>query len=228
MGDHIRGPGTGLTRRAALGMAAPLLAGPLLTGTFLTGPLADDAAARGAPGPGGPGPDDCGADYDERFEADLERADAEVPEPEERFVLPARCVLPLRRRFRVTTRYGEPGDWLAGYHTGIDLAVPQGTPVFAVSAGVVVLARWSGAYGQAVTVRHRDGHFAVYGHLSRIGTRQGATVRAGARLGHSGNTGRSTGPHLHLEIRAQRDYGSDVDPLGYLRRKGVRLPAYAR
>ncbi|MFM9370516.1 M23 family metallopeptidase [Streptomyces sp. Da 82-17] len=130
---------------------------------------------------------------------------------------------PLTRRYRITTGYRVRGNWLAGYHTGVDLAVPQGTPVWSVAQGVVVLARWSGAYGKAVTVRMRDGRYVLYAHLSRINVRAGARVFAGQRIGSSGNTGRSTGPHLHLEIRARRGYGSDINPISYLAKRGIRI-----
>ncbi|MGA4840778.1 M23 family metallopeptidase [Streptomyces sp. G45] len=167
------------------------------------------------------------ADYDEEFESLLAAADARVEPSSTRALAPlgppGRRTMPLRRRYRVSARYGIRGNWLAGHHTGIDLAVPQGTPVYAVGAGVVVLARWSGAYGKAVTVRMADGHYALYAHLSRISVRQGARLRAGARVGSSGRTGRATGPHLHLEIRRRRGYGSDINPVRYLARHGVRL-----
>ncbi|MFH8610712.1 M23 family metallopeptidase [Streptomyces sp. NPDC018029] len=216
MGYDIDSPrAAGTTRRDALGMAAVLLAG---------GALSSGAAAPRA----GLEPDgSCPATYDAEFEEALAAADAEFPEDDERGLAEAgprrRFTLPLRRRYRVTTRYGKRGNWLAGHHTGVDLAVPRGTPVYAVGAGVVVLARWSGSYGNAVTVRMPDGHYALYAHLSRIRVRKGARVRAGTRLGSSGSTGRATGPHLHLEIRARRHYGSDISPYRYLARRGARL-----
>ncbi|MEU5894675.1 MULTISPECIES: M23 family metallopeptidase [Streptomyces] len=213
MGHHIESPReAGTTRRDVLGMAAVLLAGGALT-AGAAAPRADEEF------------DSCDADYDAEFESALADGDAEFPEDEERGFAagPRRFTLPLRRRYRITTRYGARGNWLAGHHTGIDLAVPSGTAVYAVGGGVVVLARWSGAYGKAVTVRMPDGHYAVYGHLSRIRVRKGARVRAGTRLGNSGSTGRATGPHLHLEIRSRRHYGSDVSPYRYLARRGARL-----
>ncbi|MFI8927148.1 M23 family metallopeptidase [Streptomyces sp. NPDC053474] len=167
--------------------------------------------------------EDCVVGYDPHFEDDLAAADAAVPEVRALTGPPRRFARPLRRRFRVSARYGIRGNWLAGHHTGIDLAVPRGTPVYAVGSGVVVLARWSGAYGKAVTVRMPDGHYALYAHLNRISVRQGARIRTGTRIGSSGSTGRATGPHLHLEIRSRRGYGSDINPVGYLARRGVRL-----
>ncbi|WP_079074482.1 MULTISPECIES: M23 family metallopeptidase [Streptomyces] len=218
MGHHIDSPrAAGTTRRDVLGMAAVLLAGGALS-AGAAAPEADEELDGS-----------CATTYDAEFESALADGDAEfpeTPEDDERGLAaagPRRFTLPLRRRYRVTARYGVRGNWLAGHHTGIDLAVPRGTAVYAVGSGVVVLARWSGAYGNAVTVRMPDGHYAVYGHLSRIRVRKGARVRAGTRLGSSGSTGRATGPHLHLEIRARRHYGSDVSPYRYLARRGARL-----
>ncbi|WP_327591701.1 M23 family metallopeptidase [Streptomyces chartreusis] len=168
----------------------------------------------------------CAHGHDPVFEAALAAADARIPRdaaPGARAAVPGVLALPLRRGYRVTARYGVRGNWLAGHHTGIDLAVPRGTPVYAAGAGTVVLARSSGAYGNAVTIRMPDGHYALYAHLSRIRTRSGARVTTGARIADSGSTGRATGPHLHLEIRSKRPYGSDVDPVAYLARHGARL-----
>ncbi|MFD0554335.1 M23 family metallopeptidase [Streptomyces rectiviolaceus] len=214
MGYDIDSPReAGTTRRDVLSVAAVLLAG----GAFTVAGPAPHAAAESDGG--------CGVGYDEEFEEDLAEADEAITD--DRALAPqgppGRFALPLRRRFRVTARYGVRGNWLAGHHTGIDLAVPSGTPVHAVGGGTVVLARWSGAYGKAVTVRLRDGHYAVYAHLSRISVRQGARIGVGDRLGRSGATGRATGPHLHLEIRARRGYGSDINPVRYLARRGARL-----
>jgi len=215
MGYDIDSPReAGTTRRDVLSVAAVLMAG----GAFTVAAGAPHAAAAESD-------DGCGIGYDEEFEAALAEADEAIPEtralaPEGP---PGRFALPLRRGFRVTARYGVRGNWIAGHHTGIDLAVPSGTPVHAVGAGTVVLARWSGAYGKAVTVRLRDGHYSVYGHLSRISVRQGARIGTGDRIGSSGATGRATGPHLHLEIRARRGYGSDINPVTYLARRGARL-----
>ncbi|MFJ2766361.1 M23 family metallopeptidase [Streptomyces sp. NPDC087300] len=195
-------------------MAAALLAGGALSLRAATPASAEESE------------DSCTAHYDAEFESALARGDEEIPDDDRglaQFGPPGRCALPLRRHYRITTQYGVRGDWLAGYHTGIDLAVPSGTPVYAVGGGTVVLASWSGAYGNAVTVRMPDGHYAVYAHLSRISVRRGARVRTGSRLASSGATGRATGPHLHLEIRARRHYGSDVSPFKYLARRGARL-----
>ncbi len=97
-------------------------------------------------------------------------------------------------------------------HEGVDLAVPRGTPVYAASDGVVSGARPNGGYGNWIRVDHADGIATAYGHLSRFAPRikPGVRVARGELLGFSGNTGRSTGPHLHFEVIAD---GQPVDPL---------------
>ncbi|MFM9373625.1 peptidoglycan DD-metalloendopeptidase family protein [Streptomyces sp. Da 82-17] len=115
------------------------------------------------------------------------------------------------------------GSWASGYHTGVDFAVPTGTSVRAVAGGRVVSAGWGGAYGYEVVIRHADGRYSQYAHLSALSVRAGQDVGAGQRIARSGSTGNSTGPHLHFEIRTGPGYGSDVDPLAYLRAGGVRL-----
>ncbi|MER7179718.1 peptidoglycan DD-metalloendopeptidase family protein [Streptomyces hyaluromycini] len=115
------------------------------------------------------------------------------------------------------------GMWSGGYHTGVDFVVPTGTPVKAVGAGTVVTAGWGGAYGNQVVIRLADGYYAQYGHLSALSVTVGQTVTAGQQVGLSGATGNVTGPHLHFEIRTTPDYGSDVDPVAYLRSKGLAV-----
>ncbi|MEV5798137.1 LysM peptidoglycan-binding domain-containing M23 family metallopeptidase [Streptomyces collinus] len=122
----------------------------------------------------------------------------------------------------IGTGYHVPGAmWSSGHHTGVDFVVPTGTPVKAVAAGTVVSAGWGGAYGNQVVLRLGDGHYAQYGHLSQLSVSAGQTVTAGQQVGLSGATGNVTGPHLHFEIRTTPNYGSDVDPVGYLRSHGV-------
>ncbi|WP_309050952.1 M23 family metallopeptidase [Streptomyces sp.] len=121
----------------------------------------------------------------------------------------------------LTASYGQPGAWSKGYHTGQDFAVPSGTPVRAVGPGRVVTAGYGGAYGYQVVIRHPDGHWTQYAHLSRVDVSPGQYVAAGQRVARSGATGRVTGPHLHFEVRTGPRFGSDVNPLAYLRRHGV-------
>ncbi|MGW6642427.1 transglycosylase family protein [Streptomyces iakyrus] len=122
------------------------------------------------------------------------------------------------------TPYRKAGSaWSKGYHTGIDFPVPTGTTVKSVASGSVVSAGWGGSYGYQVVVRHADGRYSQYAHLSAISVRDGQSVSAGQRIGRSGSTGNSSGPHLHFEVRTGPGFGSDVDPVAYLRAGGVRI-----
>ncbi|MFJ2650824.1 M23 family metallopeptidase [Streptomyces sp. NPDC087420] len=122
----------------------------------------------------------------------------------------------------VSTGYRTGGSlWSSGSHTGVDFHAASGTPVVAVGAGTVVEAGWSGAYGNSVVLRMADGMYTQYGHLSSLGVSVGQAVAPGQRIGHSGATGNTTGPHLHFEARTSAAYGTDIDPVAYLRTHGV-------
>ncbi|MFI5617277.1 transglycosylase family protein [Streptomyces sp. NPDC051567] len=114
-------------------------------------------------------------------------------------------------------------SWSSGYHTGIDFPVPTGTAVKSVGPGQVLVAGWAGSYGYQVVIRHADGRYSQYAHLSALGVKAGQQVSGGQRIGRSGSTGNSSGPHLHFEMRTGPGYGTDIDPLTYLRGHGVRL-----
>ncbi|GGU26988.1 transglycosylase family protein [Streptomyces violascens] len=123
-----------------------------------------------------------------------------------------------------STPYHQAGSsWASGYHTGVDFPVATGTSVKAVTAGTVVEAGWGGSYGYQVVIHHPDGRYSQYAHLSAVNVKAGQTVNTGQRIGRSGATGNATGPHLHFEIRTGPAYGSDVDPLAYLRAGGVAV-----
>ncbi|GHJ41870.1 LysM peptidoglycan-binding domain-containing M23 family metallopeptidase [Streptomyces sp. TS71-3] len=113
--------------------------------------------------------------------------------------------------------------WSSGYHTGQDFIVPTGTPVHAVADGTVVTAGWGGAYGNQVVIQHSDGKYSQYAHMSALKVTAGQTVKEGQEIGVSGATGNVTGPHVHFEIRTTPDYGSDIDPVAYLRSHGVNV-----
>ncbi|MDH6514956.1 murein DD-endopeptidase MepM/ murein hydrolase activator NlpD [Streptomyces sp. SAI-124] len=122
------------------------------------------------------------------------------------------------------TPYRKAGSaWSKGYHTGVDFAVPTGTSVKAVAAGKVVTSGWGGSFGYQVVIRHADGRYTQYAHLSAISVKSGQSVGAGQRIGRSGSTGNSTGPHLHFEVRTGPGFGSDIDPVAYLRAGGIRM-----
>jgi murein DD-endopeptidase MepM/ murein hydrolase activator NlpD len=124
----------------------------------------------------------------------------------------------------IGTHYHVAGSmWSSGYHTGVDFVTPTGTSLKAVGAGTVVSAGWGGAYGNQVVIKLADGYYAQYAHLSQLSVWAGQTVTKGQQIGLSGATGNVTGPHLHFEIRTTPSYGSDVDPVAYLRSHGVTV-----
>ncbi|MFD0020172.1 M23 family metallopeptidase [Streptomyces sp. NPDC058382] len=124
----------------------------------------------------------------------------------------------------VSTGYKSSGSlWSSGSHSGVDFHAASGTSVVAVGAGTVVEAGWGGAYGNNIVLRMTDGTYTQYGHLSSIGVSVGQSVGQGQQIGLSGSTGNSTGPHLHFEARTTPSYGSDMDPVAYLRAHGVSL-----
>ena len=98
-------------------------------------------------------------------------------------------------------------------HEGVDLAVPNGTPVVAAAAGTVIVAGWLGGYGNLVVVDHGNGISTAYGHNTSVTVGVGQSVAQGQLIAYSGSTGHSTGPHVHFEVRIN---GSPVDPMGYL------------
>jgi len=120
-----------------------------------------------------------------------------------RFSLPAWGTL--------TSRFGYRGR---EFHEGIDLAMPWGSNVYAADGGVVEFTGWSGGYGKLVIINHKNGYQTYYGHLSRILVSPGQKVVKGQLIAKSGSTGRSTGPHLHFEVRKN---GVPQNPLRYLR-----------
>ena len=106
-----------------------------------------------------------------------------------------------------------PTRGASSYHRGVDWATPVGTAVMASSAGTVVKAGWGSGYGYVVYINHADGRQTRYGHLSKVLVSPGQTVAQGQKIALSGNTGVSTGPHVHFEILIN---GSQVNPLKYL------------
>jgi murein DD-endopeptidase MepM/ murein hydrolase activator NlpD len=98
-------------------------------------------------------------------------------------------------------------------HEGVDIAVANGTPVVAAKAGVVIVAGWMGGYGNLVVVDHGGGVATAYGHNTSVTVGVGQQVAQGQLIAYSGNTGHSTGPHVHFEVRIN---GGAVDPMGYL------------
>lgn len=117
---------------------------------------------------------------------------------------------------RLSSGFGKrkaPKKGASTYHKGIDWATPVGTAVYASSGGTVVTAGWGRGYGNVVMIQHPDGKQTRYGHLSKILVKNGQTVSQGQKIALSGNTGVSTGPHIHFEILVG---GVQVNPLKYL------------
>lgn len=110
-------------------------------------------------------------------------------------------------------RRNRPTKGASTYHKGVDWATPTGTAVFASCGGTVSRAGWGSGYGYVVYINHPDGRQTRYGHLSKVLVSSGQTVSQGQKIALSGNTGVSTGPHLHFEILIN---GSQVNPLNYL------------
>ncbi|AIS00971.1 M23 family metallopeptidase [Streptomyces glaucescens] len=132
-------------------------------------------------------------------------------------------VLPISGSYVSTGYQAGSSLWSSGSHTGVDFHAASGTSVHSVGTGTVVEAGWGGAYGNQVVIRMHDGTYTQYGHLSSIGVSVGQTVTPGQQIGLSGATGNVTGPHLHFEARTGAEYGSDIDPVAYLRAHGVSI-----
>nr|WP_219642496.1 peptidoglycan DD-metalloendopeptidase family protein [Cohnella sp. CFH 77786] len=127
--------------------------------------------------------------------------------------------LPLKRSYTITSPFGyriHPITHTRKLHTGIDMAVPQGTPIYAAESGVVIVAQWWSSYGNCVIIDHGGGLMTVYGHIRNGGilVKKGETVKRGEKIAEVGSTGASTGPHLHFEVRKNSE---PVNPAPYLK-----------
>ncbi|MFF7737593.1 peptidoglycan DD-metalloendopeptidase family protein [Streptomyces sp. NPDC007984] len=132
------------------------------------------------------------------------------------------------KKYSLSASFAQNGGMWASKHSGQDFAVPSGTQVVATHGGTVVKAGGNGAgdgpaYGNAVVIKHGNGTYSQYAHLSKVTVRVGQIVKTGQEIAKSGNTGNSSGPHLHFEIRTTPNYGSAVDPVKFLRAKGVKV-----
>ncbi len=112
---------------------------------------------------------------------------------------------------RISSYYGPRWD---DFHYGIDIAVPIGTPIKATKSGKIILSEWVSGYGKTVVIEHRKGLRTLYAHNHELLFYGGQYVKQGEIIALSGNTGRSTGPHLHFEIQID---GQAVNPLDYLK-----------
>lgn len=124
----------------------------------------------------------------------------------------------------VTTHWHEIDSVHSIPHNGVDFAVPEGTPIHSVTDGTVEIVRNEGhtSFGKSVRIRTGDGRLCIYGHLHDWTVHQGEHIHFGEVIGHSGNTGHSTGPHLHFQVNIN---GKPVNPEptimeGVMRKKG--------
>jgi murein DD-endopeptidase MepM/ murein hydrolase activator NlpD len=128
-------------------------------------------------------------------------------------------------KYTLGSTFGLAGNMWSHKHSGQDFVVPSGTTVKAVHKGTVVKAGPNGggdgpAYGNAIVIKHDGGTYTQYAHLSKIEVRIGQQVDAGQEIAKSGSTGNSSGPHLHFEVRTGPNYGSGIEPTGFLRAHG--------
>ncbi len=116
----------------------------------------------------------------------------------------------------ITSMFGgrqSPGGIGSTNHKGVDIGTPMGTPVLAAKSGTVTWASWNGGYGNCIIISHGNGNSTLYGHLSGYNVTTDQQVKQGQVIGYSGNTGNSTGPHLHFGIIENSNW---IDPLNYL------------
>ncbi|MBL3550838.1 peptidoglycan DD-metalloendopeptidase family protein [Rhodovulum sulfidophilum] len=124
---------------------------------------------------------------------------------------------PLKSSYRLTSPFGRRTHPTLGgsrMHEGTDMASAYGTPIYSTADGVVVRAQWVSGYGRMVEIRHEFGIVTRYGHMSKIRVKAGQRVSRGDRIGDMGNSGRSTGTHLHYEVRVD---GKPVNPMTYIK-----------
>ncbi|MGY1837181.1 M23 family metallopeptidase [Blastococcus sp. SYSU DS0510] len=154
---------------------------------------------------------DAQAEADRIAQEEADRAAAEAARP--------KAVLPVQGG-RLTSGFGPRWGTL---HAGIDLAAPMRTPEYAVMDGVVLEAGPASGYGLVVYLQHENGDVTVYGHMDEILVTPGQVVRAGDTIALLGNRGQSTGPHLHFEVHVGGIGGERIDPLPWLRERGVQI-----
>lgn len=175
------------------------------------------------------------------IEAKLESAQWELQGEADRSVAAGRCsgAVELGRRgagpprgvawvapvqqYALSAGFNSSGARWAKRHTGQDFAVGIGTPVRSIGAGRVISVSCGGGFGIEIIVQHPGGYFSQYAHLAAVTVDQGDQVRTGQWIGQAGTTGNSTGPHLHFEVRLTPYLGSGVDPVAWLRKRGVWL-----
>ncbi|WP_366654735.1 peptidoglycan DD-metalloendopeptidase family protein [Fodinicurvata sp. EGI_FJ10296] len=181
--------------------------------------MIDDVWSEMYPGVGGPFLPVSGISF---LDATVWSAANELTESVERATATHELVarlpvaMPVRDDYRLSSRFGQRRDPFTGRasgHLGLDFAAPRGTPVTAPAHGTVTSAGWRGAYGRLVEVDHGFGITTRYAHLTHISVQEGQELTTGEEIGKIGTTGRSTGPHLHYEIRSSQ---TAMNPENYL------------
>ncbi len=191
---------------ASLGLAAPALANASATAADITAPLREAQAAKA----GVRGGDE---EFRRLFASWNSTSTVSVPTRPRSVSIPSR--MPLEGA-GLTSGFGMRTHPVLGgrrQHKGIDLASPVGSPIYATADGVVSRADWFSSYGLYISLDHGASLETRYGHLSRLNVAEGQTVRKGDLIGYVGTTGRSTGPHLHYEVRIS---GTAVNPIPYM------------
>ncbi|MEA3500028.1 MAG: peptidoglycan DD-metalloendopeptidase family protein [Candidatus Marinimicrobia bacterium] len=125
-------------------------------------------------------------------------------------------IVPLKNNAYISSPYGkrvDPFTGRIGMHDGIDFATRSGTPIYATADGKVKYAKYIGGYGYTIKINHGFGYSTIYGHMSKMKAKKYQSVKRGDLIGYVGNTGRSTGPHLHYEIRYNNN---PVNPIKYM------------
>ena len=125
---------------------------------------------------------------------------------------------------RLSSGFGNRKHPILGFtkmHRGVDFAAPVGTPIFAAGDGIIEFSGWNGAYGKYIRIKHNSTYKTAYAHLSKIYKKRGTRIKQGDIIGALGNTGRSTGPHLHYEILIS---GRQVNPLRIKLPSGKNIP----
>jgi murein DD-endopeptidase MepM/ murein hydrolase activator NlpD len=172
-----------------------------------------DTVRGGMGGPAGPGVPGDLAGESERLSTRLSLLEKQFSR---RFELVASTPTVWPVHGAVNSGFGVRPDPFTGapaFHEGVDISTARSEPVLATADGIVVRARWAGEYGRAIGLAHGDHYETIYGHLEETLVTEGQTVHRGDRVGLVGSTGRSTGPHLHYEVRVD---GRPVNPLEYI------------
>ncbi len=175
------------------------------------------AGRKATTGMGGPF-EPAGDEPTDAFGAVIERLDSALAHYSDarRAAVSVPLANPLPGR-AISSNFGVRKDPLVGrraMHSGLDFSAPRGAPILAAADGLVVKAGRHGGYGKMVEIRHADGFVTRYAHMNRINVTKGQSVERGAIVGKVGSTGRSTGPHLHYEVRRQ---GDALNPMRFLK-----------